>query len=636
MDGDRISTAAEREERILARRRRIQERINAKLQGEGGVSKKENIEKKETSKGKQQIVESRKRLYRLKLDGNDVVTSIRVVNDNRENLRQIDEEQQRQTLRAELLREAEKSARENASISLSWGELYKFNVPQELYKEIQAVKDSTQGVIDSKDELLGSLKTELKQKDDEYSKTLKRYAEDVDLLISNMGAQFRKLQGAYQEELEEIETAFLVERKDMVENHKGEMLHLFEKRNQMEQHYMEAAQERAEQYQQQLEKLRQADAEDYNILKIRLETDIQNLEQHLEATRATYQLNTEKLEYNYRVLVERDQENQSTINQQKRKIARQRDLLSNLKNRYADSDKKYQEENLKLTEEYKRITEQFKDLQNKYKHFRAADMRKFEEVWNMNQETVSKSVDKMLQADKIIHEQQLGMKWMPPDKELFESPKEEQIVEEEDSEKGSTDEEALAKQLDEKLRDPQYKATLDLLCSESTFLGGEGGQDLSKEEAGRKILSALEISDGPGFDALMAILQKDETSSALVDPSEVVKRLKLFVQSNIAATASAAASVGAKGFRLGQRQHVDKDKIYWERLANVISPQMFRIWTALENNLQEYYKRLQERSALLSETQSLQKENLELQKLLQNYLNSKINEDLQIPPTKIM
>ena len=292
MDGDRISTAAEREERILARRRRIQERINAKLQGEGGVSKKENIEKKETSKGKQQIVESRKRLYRLKLDGNDVVTSIRVVNDNRENLRQIDEEQQRQTLRAELLREAEKSARENASISLSWGELYKFNVPQELYKEIQAVKDSTQGVIDSKDELLGSLKTELKQKDDEYSKTLKRYAEDVDLLISNMGAQFRKLQGAYQEELEEIETAFLVERKDMVENHKGEMLHLFEKRNQMEQHYMEAAQERAEQYQQQLEKLRQADAEDYNILKIRLETDIQNLEQHLEAMRATYQLNT--------------------------------------------------------------------------------------------------------------------------------------------------------------------------------------------------------------------------------------------------------------------------------------------------------------------------------------------------------
>lgn len=65
-----------------------------------------------------------------------------------------------------------------------------------------------------------------------------------------------------------------------------------------------------ESYQAQLEALRVADAEDYHILKIRLETDIQNLEQHLEAMRATYQLNTEKLEYNYRVLVERDHENQ--------------------------------------------------------------------------------------------------------------------------------------------------------------------------------------------------------------------------------------------------------------------------------------------------------------------------------------
>jgi dynein regulatory complex protein 1 len=59
--------------------------------------------------------------------------------------------------------------------------------------------------------------------------------------------------------------------------------------------------------------------------------DIQSLEEHLESMRATYQLNQEKLGYNYRVLTERDVENQSTINQQKRKIAHQRDVLSMLK-----------------------------------------------------------------------------------------------------------------------------------------------------------------------------------------------------------------------------------------------------------------------------------------------------------------
>ena len=36
--------------------------------------------------------------------------------------------------------------------------------------------------------------------------------------------------------------------------------------------------------------------------------------------KATYQLNTEKLEYNYQILKKRDEENAITISQQKRRI----------------------------------------------------------------------------------------------------------------------------------------------------------------------------------------------------------------------------------------------------------------------------------------------------------------------------
>jgi dynein regulatory complex protein 1 len=55
----------------------------------------------------------------------------------------------------------------------------------------------------------------------------------------------------------------------------------------------------------------------------------------MEVMLAMYQLNIEKLDYNYRVLVERHHENSITINQQKRKISRQRDLLTSLKGRCA-------------------------------------------------------------------------------------------------------------------------------------------------------------------------------------------------------------------------------------------------------------------------------------------------------------
>ena len=48
----------------------------------------------------------------------------------------------------------------------------------------------------------------------------------------------------------------------------------------------------------------------------------QILQQQLQQMKATYQLNQEKLEYNFQVLRKRDEENTITKSQQKRKITK--------------------------------------------------------------------------------------------------------------------------------------------------------------------------------------------------------------------------------------------------------------------------------------------------------------------------
>ena len=83
--------------------------------------------------------------------------------------------------------------------------------------------------------------------------------------------------------------------------------------------------------------------------------------------KATYQLNQEKLEYNFQVLKKRDEENTITKSQQKRKITRLQDVMNNLKVKLAKQEKQYREENQGLADDYKRITEQFKELQKKSK-----------------------------------------------------------------------------------------------------------------------------------------------------------------------------------------------------------------------------------------------------------------------------
>lgn len=82
----------------------------------------------EISKGKQQIIESNRRLLRLKAKSDADVTSVSVSGDDRENQRRIADEQRRQELRSKLLSEAESSARQNAAVAMRWADLFSIEV----------------------------------------------------------------------------------------------------------------------------------------------------------------------------------------------------------------------------------------------------------------------------------------------------------------------------------------------------------------------------------------------------------------------------------------------------------------------------------------------------------------------------
>lgn len=139
------------------------------------------------------------------------------------------------------------------------------------------------------------------------------------------------------------------------------------------------------------------------------------MEQQLQQMKATYQLNQEKLAYNYQVLQKRDEENAKTKAQQKRKITKLQDALTNLKKKLVVQIKKFNDENQQISEEYKRVTDMFNDLELKSKHFLSVDMKKFNDIWEMNENQCKELAGSLLEADHIIHEQQLGLTWIPPD-----------------------------------------------------------------------------------------------------------------------------------------------------------------------------------------------------------------------------
>lgn len=74
-----------------------------------------------------------------------------------------------------------------------------------------------------------------------------------------------------------------------------------ERRRKKEEFFLAERDRRIEENEAQLQHVRLRNMEEFNKIKIKLETDIQVLQQQIQQMKATFLLNAEKLEYNFQV-----------------------------------------------------------------------------------------------------------------------------------------------------------------------------------------------------------------------------------------------------------------------------------------------------------------------------------------------
>merc|ERR1719229_1024482 len=256
---------------------------------------------------------------------------------------------------------------------------------------------------------------------------------------------------------------------------------------------------------------------------------------------STYQLNKEKLGYNLQVLIERNKEHQQIQSTYKNRLNKLRETLNTLMTRYYSLDQKYKHQNVELTEEYKRLTRQFKDLQEKFHHFEQADEKKLREVWEMNEQEVRGLITKVLEADRLLHEQQLGHEWLQPKAEQLE------LELETFSESGTATGKSTAIESAEmgqsvsgKYSATKVKKVLDLIKEETQFLLDlkvrEQMMSLPQEQRDvlqiDAILRYVGVESQEDVDLLVSIFyhgQDEDDEFLSVGPDDVLQVLKDFI-----------------------------------------------------------------------------------------------------------
>ncbi|KAK2954719.1 putative Dynein regulatory complex protein 1 [Blattamonas nauphoetae] len=556
--------------------------------------------------------------------------------------------------------------------------------PASMKEEMEQTKVYYETIIESKDNLIIELKNNLTDKDRQYMKSLQTQRQDIENMLQTMKETYSEIVQSYQDELEKLESIYDKERGEQLETFHGEVDSLLDKRRKTEVAQLDTIRSTREVYGERLEKQRQRAIEQYNELNTTLENEIQDLEQQHAAMRNTVQLNQQKLQYDVKVLAARAKENSLTKSTQQAKAARVSEALTSIKEKLKETTTMYQTENQRLTEEYKRVTENFKELQSKFRHFELTDEKQFQELYAMHEENILGLARKVLQADKIITEQQLGLEWEAPvistdddEEDANEDEKEEEAAKEDEEREERKS--VSSTELTAATRFPTaIRQMLSMIVDECGFLavGSEGvPQQTNKHHRTEEeevlmadaILNTLNVRTPSDLNRLFTYFvtdpsaldedrQDDEEGAgtpqapdeaiSMIEPSEVVNAMKAFasdMNENKPTTANQPNATQAnpgggqgQGGQRGQHRQIKKKVVYWGAARQVIPDEQLRMWEILENAEMEYTTLLHDRQLLIEKANALREQNQELKTLLNSYLSRKINEELIHPPQHVL
>ena len=135
----------------------------------------------------------------MKKETTEVITKIRSHTQDNENQRRIEEEVAKKERSNKIQTEVITSHKKNVEIDWTWQELEEKEDCEELHKDIEVQKDACKDIIKQKERLIQSFMEQLRGKDDEYMKSLKKQNDDIEDLIKSMRKQFVDMRTDYSE-----------------------------------------------------------------------------------------------------------------------------------------------------------------------------------------------------------------------------------------------------------------------------------------------------------------------------------------------------------------------------------------------------------------------------------------------------
>jgi hypothetical protein len=303
----------------------------------------------------------------------------------------------------EFMEKEEKNSKMNKlKIQNHWRKIMRLVKVESLRKEVEILSQNHERDVDRKDAIVQMLDRDLEEAEEQFQMAIRSHFLNIDELIDLQDEKLILLEKEFEQEFKELEKEFTIEKEKILLQHLKEKNELVNIMQAIEQQEKEKEQDAKQEHEQLREEIRNKNLEDINVLRITLDSTIEELEQHFETAHLNYLQNTDQRTQDFKYLTAKDQELSRDIELKIRKIERLQTSITHWRTKMTQNLKECSERNKALEEEKALISQHFQKLKTKMNQMREEHKKRLTEL-SMNARNTKHFLEKHLSlAERIL------------------------------------------------------------------------------------------------------------------------------------------------------------------------------------------------------------------------------------------
>jgi len=316
----------------------------------------------------------------------------------------------RKALKDKLEREEANSRVNRLKLQNQWRKIMRLAKVENLRKEIEILSQNHERDVDRKDAIVQMLDRDLEEGEDQFQMALRRHLENMDQLIDLQDSRLFSLEQEFEKQLGTIEAEFMAEKESIITHHSQEVQELRAVMHAVADDEDEMENESKQEHEQHREEIKNKNLEEINMLRIQLDSQIEELEQKFENAHLNYLQSTDQRTSDFKYFTKKDQELSKEIEIKIRKIERLQSSLNHWRTKYAQNVKECQARNTLMLEEKNKVQSHFHQLKQRMNKFRAGQNHRLSDLTQNTTKAKVELKDKIELGERILSLAELARK----------------------------------------------------------------------------------------------------------------------------------------------------------------------------------------------------------------------------------